>query len=163
MAKALGRGKGLEALRLVNPNCHKNTPFAALRIGNSGVCETTDWLFTVQPVPTHNGTKVSLLNLSSVTHQGIIMKLSTRILLPVAFALTAGAAFAEGPLQGNEVFNFSSNLSRAEVRAETIAARDAGLLTVGEITQVNDNFVGAKTRARELGYNPPPSLEHYRK
>ena len=76
------------------------------------------------------------------------MKLSTRILLPVAFALTAGAAFAEGPLQGNEVFNFSSNLSRAEVRAETIAARDAGLLTVGEITQVNDNFVGAKTRAQ---------------
>lgn len=57
-------------------------------------------------------------------------------LLPIAFALTAGAAFAEGPLYGNEVFNFQSTLSRAAVRAQAVEARDQGLLAAGEIGYV---------------------------
>ncbi len=50
----------------------------------------------------------------------------------IALALSAGAAFAEGPIYGNEVFNFQSTLSRAEVRAQAVEARDQGLFTVGE-------------------------------
>jgi hypothetical protein len=61
--------------------------------------------------------------------KGIVMKAA---LLPIAFALTAGAAFAEGPIYGNEVFNFQSTLSRAEVRAQAVEARDQGLFAVGE-------------------------------
>ncbi|MCW5655798.1 DUF4148 domain-containing protein [Hydrogenophaga sp.] len=60
------------------------------------------------------------------------MNTAQRILLPVAFALTAGAAFAEGPIQGNEVFGFHSTLSRAEVQAQAVQARDAGLIVTGE-------------------------------
>lgn len=51
-------------------------------------------------------------------------------LLPIAFALTAGAAFAEGPVFVDPPF--TSTLSRAEVRAEAIAARDAGIFELGE-------------------------------
>lgn len=64
------------------------------------------------------------------------MKLSTRILLPLALSLTAGASFAEGPLQGNEVFSLTSTASRAEVRDQAIAARDANLIAHGEILPV---------------------------
>lgn len=73
------------------------------------------------------------------------MKLATRILLPVAFSLTAGAAMAEGPIQGNEVFSSSSasTVTRADVRSQAIAARDAGLIARGEIQPVQaDRGVG---------------------
>ncbi|MBL0946308.1 MAG: DUF4148 domain-containing protein [Hydrogenophaga sp.] len=53
-------------------------------------------------------------------------------LLPIAFALTAGAAFAEGPLQGNEVFNFQSQLTRAEVQAQVAPAYKADVIARGE-------------------------------
>jgi uncharacterized protein (DUF2126 family) len=53
-------------------------------------------------------------------------------LLPLAFALTAGAAFAEGPLQGNEVFNFQSQLTRAEVQAQVAPAYKADVIARGE-------------------------------
>ena len=53
-------------------------------------------------------------------------------LLPIAFALTAGAAFAEGPLQGNEVFNFQSQLTRAEVQAPVAPAYKADVIARGE-------------------------------
>ena len=55
-------------------------------------------------------------------------------LLPIAFALTAGAAFAEGPIQGNEVFNFQSTLSRAEVQAQVAPAYRADVIARGEAT-----------------------------
>ena len=55
-------------------------------------------------------------------------------LLPIAFALTAGAAFAEGPIQGNEVFNFQSTLSRAEVQAQVAPAYRADEIARGEAT-----------------------------
>lgn len=60
------------------------------------------------------------------------MKTAQRFLLPIAIALTAGAAFAEGPIQGNEVFNFTSQLSRAEVQAQAADANRAGLIARGE-------------------------------
>ena len=76
------------------------------------------------------------------------MKLSTRILLPIAFALTAGASFAEGPIEGNEVFSFTSTASRAEVRAEAVAAREANLIAHGEILPVQKTEGVGKTRAQ---------------
>jgi hypothetical protein len=51
-------------------------------------------------------------------------------LLPIAFALTAGAAFAEGPIFVDPPF--TSTLSRAEVQAEAVAARDAGRFELGD-------------------------------
>ena len=60
------------------------------------------------------------------------MKASKSLLLPIAFALTAGAAFAEGPLEGNEVFNFQSTLSRADVQAQVAPAYKADQIARGE-------------------------------
>ena len=61
------------------------------------------------------------------------MNTFTRIALPVVLSMTAAAAMAsefapEAP--------FVSTLSRAEVRAEAIAARDAGLIASGEFAPV---------------------------
>jgi len=118
---------------------------AALRIGNSRVHETQVAVFKVHSVPqtTQCGTPSKPLN-----HSGIIMKLSTRILVPLAFTLAAGASFAEGPLQGNEVFSSSaqSSLSRAEVRDQAVAARAAGLIANGEIQPVQAERGVGKTR-----------------
>lgn len=58
------------------------------------------------------------------------MKASQRILLPIAFALTAGAAFAEGPIFVDPPF--TSTLSRADVRAQAVQARDAGVFALGD-------------------------------
>ncbi|ODT33423.1 MAG: hypothetical protein ABS53_04835 [Hydrogenophaga sp. SCN 70-13] len=60
------------------------------------------------------------------------MKASKSLLLPIAFALTAGAAFAEGPLEGNDVFNFQSTLSRADVQAQVAPAYKADQIARGE-------------------------------
>ncbi len=76
------------------------------------------------------------------------MKLSTRILLPLALTVAAGASFAEGPLQGNEVFAFTSQASQAEVRGQAIAAQNAGLIVNGEITPVQKVETVGKTRAQ---------------
>jgi hypothetical protein len=76
------------------------------------------------------------------------MKTASRVLLPIALALSAGAALAEGPLQGNEVFNFQSTLSRAEVQAQARAAEQAGLIARGEIVPVQAEAVGALSRAQ---------------
>lgn len=78
------------------------------------------------------------------------MKLSTRILVPLAFTLAAGATFAEGPLEGNEVFSSSSqtSLSRAEVRGQAVAARASGLIANGEIQPVQTEQGIGKTRAQ---------------
>jgi len=119
--------------------------FAALRIGNSRVHETQVAVFKVHSVPqtSQSGTKCKPLN-----HSGIIMKLSTQILVPLAFTLAAGASFAEGPLQGNEVFTSSaqSTVSRAEVRDQAVAARAAGLIANGEIQPVQAERGFGKTR-----------------
>jgi hypothetical protein len=63
--------------------------------------------------------------------KGITMK-TARIALPLAIALTAGAAFAEGPIEGNEVFNFQSQLTRAEVQAQVAPAYKADVIARGE-------------------------------
>ena len=76
------------------------------------------------------------------------MKLSTRILLPIALTVAAGASFAEGPIQGNEVFAFTSQASHADVRGQAIAARNAGLIANGEITPVQKVEAVGKTRAQ---------------
>ena len=60
------------------------------------------------------------------------MKTAQRVLLSLSIALSAGAAMAEGPLQGNEVFSFNSQLSRAEVQAQAAEANRAGLIARGE-------------------------------
>lgn len=76
------------------------------------------------------------------------MKTASRVLLPLALALSAGAAMAEGPLQGNEVFQFQSTLSRAEVQAQAVAARDAGQLPRGEILPVQAEVGAPLSRAQ---------------
>ncbi|MCW5653332.1 DUF4148 domain-containing protein [Hydrogenophaga sp.] len=77
------------------------------------------------------------------------MKLSSRILLPVALTIAAGAAFAEGPIQGNEVFAFQSTQSRAAVLEQAKAASAAQQIARGEIAPVvkSDVSVG-KSRAQ---------------
>lgn len=72
--------------------------------------------------------------------------------LPLAFALSAGAAMAQGPIEGNEVFHFQSTLSRAEVQADAVAANQAGLVARGEIVPVqaavtNSGLSRAEVRA----------------
>jgi hypothetical protein len=78
------------------------------------------------------------------------MKLSTRILLPLALTVAAGASFAEGPIEGNEVFSFTSVASRADVQGQAIAARAAGLIPDGDITiaPVQEVQGAGKTRAQ---------------
>ena len=77
------------------------------------------------------------------------MKTAQRVLLPLAIALSAGAAMAEGPLQGNEVFNFSSQLSRAEVQADAAQANRAGLIARGEAQPTQATVVaGELSRAQ---------------
>jgi len=119
--------------------------FSALRIGNSHVRETQVAVFKVHSVPqrSQGGTPCKPPN-----HSGTIMKLSTRILVPLAFTLAAGASFAEGPLQGNEVFASStpSSLSRAEVRDQAVAARAAGMIANGEIQPVQAERGVGKSR-----------------
>src|SRR5690606_36327492 len=69
---------------------------------------------------------------SANASKGMTMKTAQRVLLPLAIALSAGAAMAEGTLQGNEVFNFQSQQTRAEVQAQAAQANRAGLIARGE-------------------------------
>jgi hypothetical protein len=64
------------------------------------------------------------------------MKTAQNLALSIALALGAGAAFAEGPIEGNDVFHFQSTLSRAEVQAQAVKANEAGLIARGEIVPV---------------------------
>ena len=57
----------------------------------------------------------------------------TRIALPVVLSMTAAAAMAS---EFTPEAPFVSTLSRAEVRAEAVAARDAGLITSGEFAPI---------------------------
>ena len=66
------------------------------------------------------------------------MKSAQNIALSLVLALGAGAAFAEGPIEGNDVFHFQSTLSRADVQAQTVQANAAGLIARGEIVPVED-------------------------
>ncbi|NCT97880.1 MAG: DUF4148 domain-containing protein [Comamonadaceae bacterium] len=68
------------------------------------------------------------------------MKTAQNLALSIALALGAGAAFAEGPIEGNEVFNFQSTLSRAEVQAQAVQANQAGLVARGEIVPVQETL-----------------------
>jgi hypothetical protein len=60
---------------------------------------------------------------------------SLRLLLPLAMALGAVSAAAEGPLQGNEVFDFHSSLSRADVHDQAVQAYRHDEIALGEIGQ----------------------------
>lgn len=64
------------------------------------------------------------------------MKFSTRILLPLVLAATAGAAMAQ-----------TAPLTRADVRAQAIAARDAGQLGDPDIVAFEVPTGFSKTRA----------------
>ncbi len=57
----------------------------------------------------------------------------TRIALPIVLSMTAAAAMAS---EFTPEAPFVSTMSRAEVRAQAIAARDAGLITSGEFVPV---------------------------
>jgi hypothetical protein len=65
------------------------------------------------------------------------MKLSTTILLPLMFAATAGTAMAQ-----------NAPLTRAEVQAQAIAARDAGQLPDGTIVKFEVPSGSTVTRAQ---------------
>ena len=63
------------------------------------------------------------------------------IIASVSLLLAAGAAFAQGPVEQNEVTADIANakptpstVTRAQVKAETIAALRAGLLEQNEVT-----------------------------
>ena len=71
------------------------------------------------------------------------MKTAQNLALSIALALGAGAAFAEGPIEGNEVFNFQSTLSRAEVQAQAVQANQAGLVARGEILPVQEQVAAS--------------------
>ncbi len=71
------------------------------------------------------------------------MKSAKSIALSLTLALGAGAAFAEGPIEGNEVFNFQSTLSRAEVQADAVQANQAGLIARGEVLPVEDKVANS--------------------
>jgi hypothetical protein len=77
--------------------------------------------------------------LPNTLSQGIIMKLSTRILLPLVLTATAGAAMAQ-----------TAPLTRAEVQAQAIAARDAGQLPDTDIVKFNVPVSSTATRAEVL-------------
>jgi len=75
-------------------------------------------------------------------------------LLPIVLALSAGAAYAEGPIQGNEVFNFSPTLSRAEVQAQAVQSNRDGLVARGESTPVaNTGATSGLSRAQVIRYS----------
>ncbi len=61
------------------------------------------------------------------------MKSVTRIALPIVLSLTAAAAMAS---EFTPEAPFVSTMSRAEVRAQAIAARDAGQIASGEFAPV---------------------------
>jgi len=63
------------------------------------------------------------------------MKTAQSLALAVVLALSAGASFAQGPIEGNEVFNFTSTLSRAEVQAQAVQANRDGLIARGEASE----------------------------
>lgn len=65
----------------------------------------------------------------------------------LTLSLAAGASFAEGPLD-YPADTFKSTKTRAEVRAEAIAARDAGQLQVGEVELPSPALKSTKTRAQ---------------
>ncbi len=71
------------------------------------------------------------------------MKSAKSLALALTLALGAGAAFAEGPIEGNEVFNFQSTLSRAEVQADAVQANRAGLIARGEVLPVEDKVANS--------------------
>ena len=71
------------------------------------------------------------------------MKSAKSLALALTLALGAGAAFAEGPIEGNEVFNFQSTLSRAEVQADAVQANQAGLIARGEVLPVEDKVANS--------------------
>jgi hypothetical protein len=66
-----------------------------------------------------------------------------------AAVVLAGPVLAEGGTPDHPQ-PFTSTVSRAEVRAEAIAAARAGLLSQGEATVVAETFVATKTRAQVL-------------
>lgn len=65
------------------------------------------------------------------------MKLSTRILLPLVLTATAGAAMAQ-----------TAPLTRADVQAQAIAARDAGLLDNDLVAYMSPPSAGTSTLTR---------------
>jgi hypothetical protein len=82
-------------------------------------------------MPKRNGIKQVLFSISSL--QETVMTKFTRIALPIVLSMTAAAAMAS---EFTPEAPFVSTLSRAEVRAEAIAARNAGLITSGEFAPV---------------------------
>lgn len=73
---------------------------------------------------------------------------SVRFVLPLAIALGTGSAVAEGPIQGNEVFDFHSSLSRADVHAQAVQAYRADEIAHGEMGQpVHDMMAVHRSRA----------------
>ncbi|MBX3609599.1 MAG: DUF4148 domain-containing protein [Hydrogenophaga sp.] len=75
---------------------------------------------------------------------------TARFVLPLAIALSAGAAFAQGPIEGNEVFNFQSTLSRAEVQAQAAQAYRDGAVARGEIGELPDTAVASNLSREQV-------------
>lgn len=73
--------------------------------------------------------------------------MTTRTLIAAALFALAATAQAEGPIE-TWPQDFSSQLSRAEVRQAAIDARTAGLIVQGEAMPLADRFMSTKTRAQ---------------
>lgn len=85
-------------------------------------------------------------------------------LLPIAFALTAGAAFAQGPIEGNEVFDFPLQSSRADVvvqaapayqtsvaRGEASEGQDSATIVASTLTRAQVRAEAAEAVRLDLG------------
>lgn len=80
------------------------------------------------------------------------MKLSTRIVLPLVLSFTAAGAMAS---EFTPEAPFVSTMSRAEVRAQAIADRDAGLTTSSEfgpmiVADAKSTLTRAQVRAEAV-------------
>ncbi len=86
-------------------------------------------------MPKRNGIKQVLSFISLFNHlsKETVMTKFSRIALPIVLSMTAATAMAS---EFTPEAPFVSTLSRTEVQAEAIAARDAGLIASGEFTPV---------------------------
>jgi hypothetical protein len=76
----------------------------------------------------------------------------TRTLIAVALAAVTSASFAAGEATYDHPEPAASTLSRADIQAAAVAARQAGLIAQGELSLVTEVTMGASqvTRAQVL-------------
>lgn len=72
----------------------------------------------------------------------------TRTLIAVALAAVTSASFAAGDATYEIPQSYASTVSRADVQAAAVAARQAGLIAQGELSVVTEVTMGASQLTR---------------